>query len=507
MLFNSIEFLFAFLPITLVIFYVLSSRNIRGAMIWLCFASLFFYGWWNPKYLIILLYSIFVNFWIGKRLTSSQASQKSKRIPLWLGIGFNLSLLGYFKYAGFFTDILNSNSHFDYTIPVIILPLAISFFTFQQIAFLVDSYKGKARYQNDFLSYCVFITFFPQLVAGPIVHHREMMPQFTRKKATLFQGKHIHIGLALLIIGLFKKVCIADNLDLYASPIFLASAQNDSIHFLEAWTAAIAYSLQIYFDFSGYSDMALGLARMFGIRLPVNFFSPYKAKNIIDFWRRWHITLSRFLRDYLYIPLGGGRKGESRKYTNLLTTMLLGGLWHGAGWTFILWGALHGLYLILNHLWQKFHIIRMPAFLARSLTLFCIVIAWVFFRAENMESAVNIVHAMLSPSLTDFTQMGYNLWETGGVMRSRFAPQQANLALPILFFSTLLCLYAPNSGEIMRKYRPFIRGIGKNKMSKGRFRFIWQPNALWGTFLGFMLCITLFKVIYEPNHVFLYFQF
>ena len=299
----------------------------------------------------------------------------------------------------FFIDNVNHIFKLNLNIGVIILPLAISFFTFQQIAYLVDAYRGETREYN-FLHYCLFVTFFPQLIAGPIVHHKEIMPQLTKEKIYSFCSENFNVGITIFILGLFKKVILADSVAVYATPVFEAASKNVSLTFVEAWGGALAFTCQLYFDFSGYSDMALGLGRMFGIRLPLNFNSPYKAVNIIEFWRRWHMTLSRFLKHYLYIPLGGSRKGKARRQANLLITMLLGGLWHGASWTFVVWGGLHGICLAINHAWHSIrrfmgHDIEKVSWqgriLSRTLTFFVVVVGWVFFKAESFYSAINVL--------------------------------------------------------------------------------------------------------------------
>ena len=353
MLFNSEIFLFLFLPLTLLVFYLLGHfGKIKLALASLVIASLLYYGWWKPIYLPLILGSMTVNYGLGYLIQKLQRSGATGKATLVVGIVFNLGLLGYFKYANFFVDNLNALSGDDWKLAPILLPLAISFFTFQQIAYLVDVHQKKAQ-EVDLLRYALFVTFFPQLIAGPIVHHSEMMPQFANKNIGRFQLANLITGGMIFAIGLFKKVVLADNIAPYATAVFNASAEGNSVPFVDAWTGVLAYTFQIYFDFSGYSDMAIGLGRMVGICLPLNFNSPYKATGIIDFWRRWHMTLSRFLRDYLYIPLGGNRMGPSRRYVNMITVMLLGGLWHGAGWNFVIWGALHGVYLGVNHAWRS----------------------------------------------------------------------------------------------------------------------------------------------------------
>ena len=391
MLFNSYEFILLFLPVSLFVYYRLISSNLSIALTWLVASSLLFYGWWNPTYLALLIASILFNYGLGLYLT-----RYSRRTALVFGIVANLSLLAYYKYTVFIVDNVNQILATNWNVGTIILPLAISFFTFQQITYLVDAYRSETHEYN-FLHYCLFVTFFPQLIAGPIVHHKEMMPQFYNTKKLNQVYKNLSIGLTLFTLGLCKKVLLADTLAPYASEAFSATAAGVTLSFLEAWRGAMAYTFQLYFDFSGYTDMAIGLALMFGIRLPLNFNSPYKANNIIDFWRRWHMTLSRFLRDYVYIPLGGNRKSKSRRYSNILITMLIGGLWHGAAWTFIFWGFLHGTYIIINHLWRWLRLqagltleatSKSGKFFSRLLTFLAIIVAWVFFRAESFDSAI-----------------------------------------------------------------------------------------------------------------------
>ncbi|PHR59452.1 MAG: membrane-bound O-acyltransferase family protein [Arcobacter sp.] len=391
MLFNSYEFIFLFLPLSFFIyFYLLEKRLITGAKGFLVFASLFFYSWWNIAYLPLILSSMLFNYVLGNALNENF---KKIRIPkkslLTFGIVSNLSLLGYFKYTDFFLE--NFNGFFDGSVPLLhlALPLAISFFTFQQIAYLVDSYRGETA-EYDFLNYSLFVTFFPQLIAGPIVHHAEMMPQFASKWNLVKNYRNIAIGLFIFSIGLFKKVVIADSFSKWATAGF---DHAEVLNLIEAWATSLSYTFQLYFDFSGYTDMAIGAALLFNIKLPINFNSPYKALDIQDFWRRWHITLSRFLRDYIYIPLGGSRKGNLRTYTNVLTTFILGGIWHGAGWTFVFWGFLHGMALVVHRAWKSLGF-AMPKALAWFITFNFINIAWVFFRAKEWDDAVKVLNGM-----------------------------------------------------------------------------------------------------------------
>jgi D-alanyl-lipoteichoic acid acyltransferase DltB (MBOAT superfamily) len=402
MLFNSFEFIFLFLPITLFVFFYIGKRNQHQvAMSWLVLTSLFFYGWWNPAYLGLILFSMLFNYAFGTMLSNGE-KPAYRKLLLWVGVITNLAFLGYFKYANFFVEQLNWSIGSTYHLEKILLPLAISFFTFQQIAFLVDSYRHETK-EFNFLQYCLFVTFFPQLIAGPIVHHKEMMPQFANSKIYTINYQSLAFGLIIFTVGLFKKVILADGIAVYASPVFSEAEAGVALTLFSAWGGALAYTLQLYFDFSGYSDMAIGVALMFGIQLPINFNSPYKSQNIIEFWRRWHITLSRFLRDYLYITLGGSRKGNIRRYVNLFLTMLLGGIWHGAGWTFVIWGMLHGTYLIINHAWRKLRfgmfnlpnkVGRLEASFAKVLTLLAVIVGWVYFRADSVNSANHMMYAM-----------------------------------------------------------------------------------------------------------------
>jgi D-alanyl-lipoteichoic acid acyltransferase DltB (MBOAT superfamily) len=361
-------------------------------------ASLFFYGWWDARFVGLLLGSIVFNYGAGY-LIGHRFLNKPKLLTA-CAIISNLILLGYFKYANFFIENLNHLAGSALMTAEFILPLGISFFTFTQIAFLVDTYQGKVKEYN-FIHYTLFVTYFPHLIAGPVLHHKEMMPQFAKPSTYRFSYENLLVGLTIFFIGLFKKVVAADGIAKYASPVFAAHSSGMELTFLDAWGGALCYTLQLYFDFSGYSDMAIGLSRLFGVTLPLNFHSPYKSVNIIEFWRRWHMTLSHFLRDYLYIPLGGNRKGNVRRHLNLLLTMLLGGLWHGAGWTYVLWGGLHGCYLVINHGWQALHKRFRHKPPAKSLhalsvlvTFLAVVVAWVVFRADNINTATAILKAM-----------------------------------------------------------------------------------------------------------------
>lgn len=437
MLFNSYIFIFAFLPIALIVFWQLAKAKLRQpAQIWLVCASLFFYGYWNPAYLPLILISIFINFQLGKYLSNSCPKNKLSKALLVSGLCINLGFLAYYKYAFFITSSIPipqiNQLVSQFNLDDIVLPLAISFFTFQQISYLVDAYHGETKEYN-FLNYCLFVTFFPQLIAGPIVHHKDIIPQFYRLRNFVFSHRNFALGLTLFVLGLSKKVLIADRL----SPLVnVAFTEASSLGFMQAWVGALNYTFQLYFDFSGYSDMAVGLGLMFNINLPVNFNSPYKALSISDFWRRWHITLSNFLRDYVYIPLGGNRKGKTRQYANLLITMLLGGLWHGAGWTFILWGGLHGVFLIIHHWWRTLNI-PLPKVVCWLITFLAIVLTWVIFRAHSLQDSIEMLTAMAGIK-------GFEMMEGG---------KRNLLALAALTLSVVLL---PNTNQILKWLKPNI---------------------------------------------------
>ncbi len=402
MLFNSFVFLCAFLPVAVGIYHVLrGAGRPQTAKVFLVVASLFFYGWWDWRYVPLVVVSIGINFLISRWMESRPTQA---RLALIFGLVLNLGLLGYYKYANFFVSTLDAIPGVDASIPRIILPLAISFFTFQQIAYLVEVYKDR-KAADSLTDYSLFVLFFPHLIAGPITHHKEMLPQFKHMGQAPLPFSYVTTGVTILVLGLFKKAVVADTLAAICNPIFHAADKGHAISTGAAWLGALAYTFQLYFDFSGYSDMAIGLGLMFGIRMPVNFASPYKSTSIIEFWRRWHISLSRFLRNYLYIPLGGSRKGTWRRHTNLLITMTLGGLWHGAGWTFLLWGVLHGSYLICNHLWNAVRGQRAETQVGRfagwALTFVAVVAAWVLFRATTLPGAVAVLSSMVGAAPAD----------------------------------------------------------------------------------------------------------
>lgn len=523
MLFHSLAFILGFLPVVLAGYAVLGrTGRARPVFAWLTLASLFFYAWWNPPFVLLLVGSILLNWQLGNRLL-----QHPSRSLLWAGILGNLALLGYFKYANFFLATLNGLAGTHWSAGTIFLPLGISFFTFQQIAWLVDAHRGEAE-RGGLLDYALFVSFFPQLIAGPIVHHREMMPQFRCRPHFRLDPDDLALGLAIFTVGLFKKTVIADGMAAYATPVFDAARAGADPSLFEAWGGALAYTFQLYFDFSGYSDMAIGLGLMFGIRLPVNFASPYKAVNIVDFWRRWHMTLSRFLRDYLYIPLGGGRRGPARRTLNLMLTMLLGGLWHGAAWTFVAWGALHGFYLVTVRTW---HALRralghdlsrstLPGRLcAQALTLLAVIVGWVLFRAESFEAAGRVLAGMaglngivlpeeyrirLGPLGDWLAAMGWRFAYVPGFLFDGWKQ------LAFLGLVAAIALFAPNSQEWFG-----YRGPGEATPSPAfaQLRRLphwlagFQPGYLQGAAFGLLFAVLIMSLLAETPREFLYFQF
>jgi D-alanyl-lipoteichoic acid acyltransferase DltB (MBOAT superfamily) len=517
MLFNSYAFIFGFLPVTLLGFFWLARATRQGiALGWLVLASLFFYGWWNPVYVALIVASIVFNYAVGAMLARDQPPARiGRKALLAVGVGGDLAVLGYFKYANFFVENANLLAGADWHIGQIVLPLGISFFTFTQIAYLVDAYRREVR-EYDFTRYALFVTYYPHLIAGPVLHHKEMMPQFAKPSIYRYDPEHFAAGVTYFLIGLFKKVVIADGIAVYSSPVFAAAEQGAALSAADAWGGALAYTFQLYFDFSGYSDMAIGLAVMIGVRLPLNFDSPYKAVNIVDFWRRWHMTLSRFLRDYLYVPLGGNRKGPTRRYVNLLVTMLLGGLWHGAGWTFLIWGGLHGAYLVINHGWQALRA-RLGHDLSRStwwgrglgcaVTFLAVVVGWVIFRSKDLSSAGLMLDAMfgfsaggLSPFYAEVVAASapYKALALAGVQPA------AELVLAASLLTLLVVVVAaPNSQQIMaRHYWPLDPGQGKVAESP---RFAWWPSRGFAVVAGLGGLWALLGLTSVSE--FLYFQF
>lgn len=441
-----------------------SLFGLLGVQLWLIIASLFFYAWWNPSYLWVLIASALVNWLISKSFDKT----KHKKTMLTIGIILNLAFLAYFKYANFFIDSINSILETSFVLEKIILPLAISFFTFQQIAYLVDVYKDP-KFKKDFISYILFVVFFPQLLAGPIVHYGNIRPQIREKNFGQLDSTNLTRGLSILSIGLFKKVFLADNLAKLVDPVYTSTNLNEPLSFIASWIAVLAFSFQIYFDFSGYTDMAIGSAEMIGVKLPENFLSPYQATNIQDFWRKWHITLSNFLKDYLYIPLGGNQNGKFNTIKNLMITMLLGGLWHGAAWGFVLWGGIHGLCLISYNLWQKFsRQVSLAPFISTIITFSTVTLLWIFFRADTLSSGIAVFKSLVSP-ISGEAPDGWTYF--------------------LLLFSSVIIWFLPS----------------REAWINGKAKISWSPNFTWGLFCGLIALTALSQM--STEHEFIYFQF
>lgn len=497
MLFNSYVFIFAFLPVTFVGYYLLNYKKyFLSAKIFLIFASLFFYAWWNVKYLPILIFSIVFNYFTSMAILSDK--KLNKKFILIFGICVNIALLGYFKYADFFIDNLNFTLNLNINSLNLALPLALSFVTFQQIAYLTDCYKvGIAKesknsdevYQIDknFLNYCTFITFFPQLIAGPIVHHKEMMPQFASFKNKFINYRHLTLGLFIFSIGLFKKVVLADTFALVVNAGFTNTAV---LNFIEAWATSLSYTFQLYFDFSGYCDMAIGLALMFNIKLPLNFNSPYKSLNIQEFWRRWHITLGRFLTRYLYFPLGGSRVSNKRTYLNLMIVFLISGLWHGAGWTFVFWGFLHGVAIVIHRIWSNLGF-KMHKLAAIFITFNFVNIAWVFFRANNFKDALNVLRAMFD--LTNIalpialsTKLGF-LAKYGIIFNNYTVDSHLILKITFYMVFAFISVFFLKNSILLSKTK--------------------RKNYLFALYCGFIFAISILTISVSTYSEFIYFNF
>lgn len=484
MVFNSFTFLLLFLPLSLAGYALLSIRNREWGLRWLLLVSLAFYAFWDWRFLPLLLLSLTGNYGIS-RLIAANPSQHRRSLLLAVAVTANLGLLGFFKYSNFFLSSLATASGIDLPLLSLLLPVGISFFTFTQIAYLVDIRHGKGSVP-EFSHYLLFASYFPYIVAGPILHHREMLEQFADRQRVRFSAEDFSIGLALFIFGLGKKLLIADNLASAFTPLFHQADPG----LLQAWLGMFAYTLQLYFDFSGYTDMAVGVSRMFGLKLPINFNSPYKAVNVSDFWQRWHISLSRFLRNYLYIPLGGNRSGEFNRYRNLMLTMLLGGLWHGANWTFVIWGGLHGLYLCIQHGWQHWvggrYQARSPLrpWMGQVLTFIAVLVAWNFFRAPDAYTALRVLAGMvgingLSP-LTGIEPLAYTL----------------------LTAAAAIAFLLPNSGELLLFAE---KTYQHHRPAASLLPLGFARNRRWGVALGLLLALALLSM--EKSSEFIYAQF
>jgi alginate O-acetyltransferase complex protein AlgI len=543
-LFNSYQFLFAFLPITLVGFFALGTVSRMWALRWIIFVSLLFYAWWRPLNVLLIAPSILINFALARtlqRLSEDERGRRTSRLVLLLGIAFNIAFLGYFKYIDFGRSTINDIFGTNLVLTHIILPLGISFITFQKIAFLVDVHAKRVR-QFTFQDYALFVLFFPQLIAGPIVHYREMMPQFNGASCR-FNKENFAVGLTLLSFGLFKKVVLADHMATVITPIYNEAASGNEVSLLLAWAATVGFTLQIYFDFSGYSDMALGLARFFGIRLPQNFYSPLKASSIIDFWLRWHMTLTRFLTAYIYNPLtlwltrqraAKGGPGLAGSKTTIgafiyllmfpiLLTMFVSGLWHGAAYGFVLWGLLNGFYLATNHAWrlirpqlwsdrQSYGRFMQP--LGRLLTFTSVAVAMVFFRSPTLTSAIDLMKGLIGHNGVALPQAIFDHlgpvagWlHRGGVasVDSEFwSGQQFTRMVMWIFALMLIALACPNTLQILARYEPALGVKPLTSNFAGR-RIEWNPCLPWAIGMSIVTAIGIFFVGGESE--FLYWQF
>jgi len=465
MLFTSHVFTLVFLPIVMGMYLCFYRYlGLKPALSILTLSSLFFYGWWNPVYLWLIGFSIIINF-VSGRLLVTTLSAGGRRLILICAVSINLVLLGYFKYSGFLVDNINAIAGLELTIDAVVLPLAISFFTFQQISYVVDIYKNnKTIYQ--FTDYILFVTFFPQLIAGPIVRHDTLIPQFSNPYANQQKSIWISRGIVLFTIGLFKKVVLANALEDISTPYFESVFSGSGITFLDSWQAALAFTFQIYFDFSAYSDMAIGLALMFGFTIPENFNIPYASFDIQEFWRRWHISLSTFLRDYLYIPLGGSRNGLIRQLQALIATMFLGGLWHGASWSFVVWGLLHGTALVLHVLWQKLGL-RMPKPIGWIVLFIFLVFSWVLFRIQDFSIATDIMLSMVDIKNWEINNLDKSYWLT-------------------IIIAALIATLGPSSTKVTLN--------------------LMNPRPIYAVVVGFLLTYLIVETGYEARE-FIYFQF
>jgi D-alanyl-lipoteichoic acid acyltransferase DltB (MBOAT superfamily) len=519
MLFNSYEFIFVFLPATLVIFFLLGRASSKAALGWLVVASLLFYAWWRPSNVLIILTSLVTNLVFARlllRLVANEANVRLGQFVLGLGITFNIVFLGYFKYTNFLQSAMNDLVGTDFVLTMVILPLGISFFTFQQIAFLIDVHGRNIETFRP-REFFLFVLFFPQLIAGPIVHFREMMPQFLSSPCR-FNRENFSVGLSLFIIGLFKKVVLADGIAPHVTPIYELAASGANISLFPAWMAAIGFTLQIYFDFSGYSDMAAGLGRCFGVRLPINFDSPLKATNIIDFWSRWHITLTRFLT--------AGPKSSPGAFFRILAaptilTMFLSGIWHGAGYLFILWGTLHGFYIAINHAWrmvgprlwsskERYERFMRPTGLL--LTFISVTVTMILFRATNVEAATGLLRGVFG---LNGISLPTEILERSGlssVLGSIVSASEMQSATDFVFASAwivallFIALVLPNSIQILARYEPVL-GVKQLAPDTGRLARLltWNPTIPWAVGMSVLAATAIMQLGGESE--FLYWQF
>ncbi len=485
MLFNSYIFLFQFLPVVFVVFVLAAFyAGAKARNLVLILFSIYFYSYTMPSDLWIVAFSILTNYAVTRFFVKYP---DRKRPLVVMGVIFNLTILGCYKYLNFFISILNHIPNLNIANVQTHLPLAISFFTFQQICFIVDQYRASESQKVGFARYAAAVLFFPHLIAGPLVEYRKLIPQFAQDIKWSKWLPRIYMGIFVFVLGLSKKVILADSLSPFVDLVFGPDVNLREVNYLETVLGVISYTLQLYFDFSGYSDMAVGLGLMFGIILPFNFNSPYKATSIIDFWRRWHITLSNFLREYLYIPLGGSREGVLKHYRNLFLTMLIGGIWHGAGWHFVIWGSWHGVWICLVHFMRR----NYPQVLSKIfgfrwvnqvLTLLVVVVGWVFFRAQDSDTAFEILNKLVRVDLT--------------ALYAQIVEVYAKTLYTSLYImlGTCIVLAGPNTIAIYRFFRSLV-------FMKNRFLLL----VLTGFCLAVLFNICL--LLMSKPVTFLYYQF
>ncbi len=522
MLFNSPIFLFVFLPATVAGYLVLRQlAGTRAVLGWLLIASIIFYGWWNPVYVPLLLGLALFNFIVARGITACRASGRADRVSLLLtfGVVVDLMVLGYFKYTDFLIDTANALLQTNFILQHIVLPLGISFFTFQKIAYLVDSSNGEVA-EHDLLEYCFFVMFFPQLLAGPITHHSEIFSQIKGPWAFAIRPSNFMLGLTIFVIGLFKKVVLADNFAPLVSPAYEAAAAGEPLDFFLAWQGAITFKFQLYFDFSGYSEMALGVARLFGIQLPLNFNSPYRALNVVDFWRRWHMTLTRFLRDYVYIPLGGSRRGTPRLYFNLMVTLALSGLWHGAAWHFVVWGSLQGAAMVVAHawrsVWRPIHAWWSHA-IARLVTFFVLTMVLVLHRAPSLDVAWEIFRGMFNLPSTWRGAFGPVAGALGW-LGVRFDGPPASIdeweLVAWLIVWIAFVWFLPNTQQLLARWHPaYNYGMVERERDLPlperipAFTLVmqWRPNVAGAVFIGVLAALACLSLRHVSE--FLYFRY
>ena len=525
MLFNSFAFLYGYLPVVIAGFFLLGRHSPRLAQGWLLLASLFFYGWWKPEYVWLLVVSIVANYALGEWIRRQPLGTGRRKAGLVAGIAGNLAALAYYKYAGFILTNLDAATGWSLSIGDVVLPVGISFYTFTSIAYIVEVYEEKVQ-ESDFIRYGLFISYFPHLVAGPVLYHNEVIPQFGRPETYRISQINWAVGFTQFFIGLFKKVVLADGINnalasAALQPAFWRAEHGLPVTFLDGWVGALGYTLQLYFDFSGYSDMALGLSRIFGVTLPANFHSPYKSINIAEFWRRWHMTLGRWLRNYVYIPLGGNRRGAIRHHFNLLATMALCGLWHGAGWTFVVWGVYHGVLIVGASLFRAARnaigvggggsVVTRVA--SRALTFLLVVVGWVIFRAADLPDAMAVLDGMRGANgvvmrEADLAMLGtWGTWlQAAGV---RFERQYYMPLLPAVLWIVPLLLVtwlAPNTQEILGKFEPVLDTYGRGEPLRAPAWLTWTPRLRWALVIAVMAFVSI-TWLRSGQTEFLYFRF